>query len=396
MKTKLLYFIICIFTTIATNAQSIAVVGVATVIKGVGDGSDGWPDSDPSTPDTHIMTTQDNITFTLTGLELKSGGLKFRQDGDWTINWGGALFPTGTGIRDGANIPVIAGTYDLTFNILTGEYSFSGGPEIFIVKILGTAVTPPEGVSMATEDGETYKLTGTFTDGTAQFEINGGITGGSTFPSGTTTLNTNFIPVTAGIWAVSFNITTGQYHFIYPTISITGTGVGGWGVDIDLETIDGINYTKNGIEITPSGIPASTELKFRQDHAWTVGWAEAAWPTGTGTSIGANIPAETGTYDITFNIITGEYAFSKLLSTKEFGFSNFKAYPNPTQNNWNFTSANERIESIKIVDVLGKNVMTVSPKTNTANVDASNLTSGMYFAQIATAKAIETIKLIKN
>ena len=63
---------------------------------------------------------------------------------------------------------------------------------------------------------------------------------------------------------------------------------------------------------------------------------------------------------------------------------------------WNFTSTNDRIESVKIVDVLGKNVMTVSPKSNNVSVDGSSLTKGIYFAKIATAKATETIKLMKN
>jgi hypothetical protein len=50
--------------------------------------------------------------------------LKFAADGAWTVNWGGAGFPVGIGEQNGANIPVVAGTYDVVFNDILGEYYF--------------------------------------------------------------------------------------------------------------------------------------------------------------------------------------------------------------------------------------------------------------------------------
>jgi hypothetical protein len=58
-------------------------------------------------------------TFTLT-----DGEAKFRADNDWTVNWGGATFPGGTGTNNGPNIPAQAGTYFITLNTATGEYYF--------------------------------------------------------------------------------------------------------------------------------------------------------------------------------------------------------------------------------------------------------------------------------
>jgi len=238
-----------------------------------------------------------------------------------------------------------------------------------------------------------YKVTSTFTAGTLQFDIDGALVGGTGYPTGNAGSDTEFIPVPAGTYTVTFDLSTGDYSFAFPLISITGAGVGGWGVDTDLTTVDGVTYTINGLVIAASGDPLSSAVKFRQDHAWTVAWGGAAWPSGTVD--GSDIPAVDGTYNVTFNIVTGAYDFGTL-STKGFSSANFKVYPNPTQNVWNFTSASERIESVKIVDVLGKNVMTVSPKSNNVSVDGSSLTKGIYFAKIATAKATETIKLMKN
>lgn len=51
--------------------------------------------------------------------------LKFRANGGWDINWGNdADFPYGQGYQGGSNMKVAAGTYDVYFNDLTGQYLF--------------------------------------------------------------------------------------------------------------------------------------------------------------------------------------------------------------------------------------------------------------------------------
>ncbi len=154
---------------------------------------------------------------------------------------------------------------------------------------------------------------------------------------------------------------------------------------------NGLNYHIDNIVLTVGS------AKFRTNNAWTVNYGSNTFPTGTGTQGGADIPVSTaGTYNILLNRATGEYNFQDLLATSTFNTSNFKVYPNPTQNVWNFTSVKQAIETIQIVDVLGKTVMTVSPKELSASVDASSLTRGLYFAKIATVNATETVKLMKN
>ena len=50
--------------------------------------------------------------------------LKFAADGSWAVNWGAAGFPVGVGTQGGANIHVVAGTYDVIFNDIMGAYYF--------------------------------------------------------------------------------------------------------------------------------------------------------------------------------------------------------------------------------------------------------------------------------
>ena len=50
--------------------------------------------------------------------------LKFAANGGWAVNWGSNTFPVGTGVQNGANIPVEPGTYRIVFNDILGKYYF--------------------------------------------------------------------------------------------------------------------------------------------------------------------------------------------------------------------------------------------------------------------------------
>jgi hypothetical protein len=48
----------------------------------------------------------------------------FRKDGSSTVSWSAAQFPAGTATLNGAMIPVVMGRYRVTFDCITGEYTF--------------------------------------------------------------------------------------------------------------------------------------------------------------------------------------------------------------------------------------------------------------------------------
>ncbi|MEN9322239.1 MAG: hypothetical protein RL699_19 [Bacteroidota bacterium] len=294
MKRNLLYsLLLMLFVSFSSNAQ----------VSMIGPGASGdWG------VDVDLSST-DGVNWTLDNFIMPGGEFKFRLDHAWSVNWGATTFPTGTGTQDGPNIPAIAGTYNITFNQSTGEYSFTGGAPIPVVKLIGTAVSSVDGLTMSTADAENYYFNNaTLLDGTAQFDVDGTIYGGDAFPGGVVSDATLFIPVTAGDYtSVNLNIATGEYSFtaapVFQLISITGSGATGWGNDTDLVTTDGINYTLSGLTLSTG------EIKFRQAHDWGVNWGAASWPTGVATQGGANIPTVAGTYSVTFNRETGEYNF---------------------------------------------------------------------------------------
>ena len=171
------------------------------------------------------MGTVDGKTYTLKSCTFVDGEAKFRQDDSWNVNWGNNTFPTGTALSNGSNIPVKAGTYDVTFNIVTGNYSF----EFPMIGVIGSALNGWDvDIDMLTTDGITYTLLNyPFIDGYAKFrQDNNWVVnwGAYTFPTGWAFQYGygNDIPVPAGIYNVTFNRVTGEYTFVATTCPIAG------------------------------------------------------------------------------------------------------------------------------------------------------------------------------
>jgi len=389
MKKQLLPLLFSVFLFHISSAQVISIIGNTSP-------SGSW-DIDTN------MITSDNITYTLNNVILttatgSSTGLKFRQDASWATNWGGN-FPNGTGQLDGANIQTIAGTYDITFNRVNSTYTFilvAGFPSI---GIWGPAVDSQNGyagpdVNMATNDGISYTLSGfIFSSGNAYFrqDDNSTIVWGSTsFPTGTAVPNGPSLSIPGGEYFVTFNRTTGAYSFSFPSIGILGTGLNGFDVpDTDLSTNDGFTYIINDLNLT-NGL-----VKFRKDNSWDTNWGSADFPNGTGTQNGENIPVTAGLYSISFDRSTGDYQFLQLLNSNEFASGEFKIYPNPSNQNWTISSK-EPIESIQLIDILGKTIENSKPNSYSYLIDGTALNGGMYFVKVETTTGSTSLKLIKN
>lgn len=509
MKTKLFLFIAVLFSAFTVNAQLNSVSIVGSRIAG-----SNWPGEPGNTSSpqvdnkqmTRVTPTGDDWTIEVT--ILGTGGLKFRGNNAWAVpyNWGKAAsgndYPSNTCTIDGSDIQGIpAGTYTVTFNSATGVYNFGGGVAIPVVKLVGSAVASPTGETMTFIAGDNYELTVNLGLGSAQFDIDGTIVGGLTFPTGTagsptestpitvaksykvtynngtgdynfadgfvpksialigdgtpqgftdnpsgidtyqlknvdnlnlkyraselvlTAANVKFrqdnawavswgggfptqanalgggnIPVTpSGTYSVTLDRVTNTYNFFTPKVGIIGEAIGGWGDanEVQMTTTDGITYYLPNKAFTANG------FKFRLDQNYDKAWGGSGTFTlsGVASTTGGNLIAIAGTYDVIFNRLTGAYSLATpgtiALANNSFATKTFSVSPNPTNNNWKIASANE-ITSVQVVNVLGKVVYTSNTIANEINVDASALSNGVYFARIASANAVETVKLIKN
>lgn len=304
MKSKLLFFIVLIFNAFTINAQvnSVAIVG---------DAAGGWPDT--GTIDVHQMTSTDNENWSITQLTLTGGGIKFRANNDWTISWGATTFPSGTGANYEQNIFCFAGIYDVTFNSTTGVFNFIGGPNIPIVKLVGTAVYNPQGIVLSTTDLTNFSVQNIqLGTGTAQFMVDGVLKGNLDFPDGVAANNSDLIPVLGNLYtSITFNTNSNAYNFITPpiynTIDLVKSNNNTSQVNVtQMATDDGIIYKLFGIMLS------NDTLRFRENNNLSNSYGNISWPVGTATFSGANIPANPGTYNVKFNRLTLEYDFEEL------------------------------------------------------------------------------------
>ena len=388
MKKLLLYFIAVFFYSQINYGQVISIIGTTSPTGNFNN-------------DTDLITT-DNINYILTNVELTSAtgpatGIKFRQDHQWTINWGGN-FPNATGTQNGPNIQTVAGTYDITFNRPNGTYTFILSTGFPSIGIWGPAVNSQMGyagpdIDMTTTDGIIYTLSGFyFSSGNAYFRQNNAtnyVWGSTIFPSGTATLSGPSLFIPGNEWFVTFNRNTGAYSFTYPSIGILGTALNGFTADdTDLSTTDGYNYSISNLTFT-NGL-----VKFRKDNLWISNWGSSGFPTGTGTQAGANIPVTAGTYNVMFEKTSGNYSFSNTLSITENSISKLKIYPNPTNSFWNISNA-IAIDSIELFDVTGKTLQSFSPSAAQFRLDGNTLSNGVYFVKIKSGLDFAVQKIIK-
>lgn len=388
---KLFTLISAIAFSTLTFAQTMGIVGQFT----------NWG-TDPDI----VMTSTDGVLWEATGVVVSvNGGIKFRLDSDWANNWGwdqlSAGFPNGIAVAGGFgnDIPGVAGTYDVSFNTSTLEYSFveaaTGFDEIGFTGGFNsyTAVE-----SLSTLDGTDYFKTDFFFGApnvkfqrTAPLATNWG---GTAFPSGTATENGADIPLTVGYYNVAFNKNTLAYNFQQVPVGLIGSAIPpfDWSVDVPMESTDGgithylYNYTIG------DGV-----AKFRANGGWAVNWGGPAdFPADTAFLNGPDIAVAAGTYDtISFNRYTGQFSFGGSvepgLGIKDLEKLNASAYPVPAEDIITFVADAKDFE-VTITDLTGKVLM----KTTSSTVNISSYATGTYLYQLKSGNKIGSGKLIKK
>ncbi len=210
-----------------TGEYSFSEIGSYTTIGIIGDATPGGWDTD-----TDLDQDSEDPSVWTARFVLTDGNAKFRANDDWEVNWGSADFPIGIGVQGGADIPVVAGEYNITFNSLTGEYNFEVLVVFATIGIVGKN-SPTAGwdvdadMTRSAEDEHLWTLAeAAFTSGAGEsddgckFRAEDDWTanwGADTWPTGTGTQDGPNIPCIEGVFNVSFNDKTGEYAFMPPT-----------------------------------------------------------------------------------------------------------------------------------------------------------------------------------
>ena len=123
------------------NLNTLDYVFEYPVIGIVGPAVNGWPDAANPTPDV-VFTTADGDTYTLDNQTLSDDVMKFRQNRDWSANWGGSSFPSGTLEFNGNDLAATAGTYDIVFSRSNLTYAFNATASVDDENFAGFKVYP--------------------------------------------------------------------------------------------------------------------------------------------------------------------------------------------------------------------------------------------------------------
>jgi len=295
----------------------------------------GWTDDvmmtrDMGNPD--LFNGFISVDTTMDGDASGFVDMKFRANHDWAINWGSADFPTGIAVQDGANIPVPYGTYAVTFNCATGDYSFA--ETCGAISLIGEFNGWADDLFLTRDGNNPDKWTGTITvDTTMDGDSNGVIEmkfransdwgtnwGAADFPTGIAVQNGANIPVPYGTYAVDFNCASGEYTFTATCGNIGLIGeFNGWAADYWMarsnDNPDAWSVILTLNDAMDGNADGIIELKFRANSDWGTNWGGDGFPTGVGVQDGPNIlvPLDelgvTTDYAVSFNCATGEYNF---------------------------------------------------------------------------------------
>ncbi len=295
-----------------TTIMSIGLIGTATPF--------GWD------ADTNMVQDSADPDLWHLRIDLVDGEAKFRANDMWDINWGSTDFPVGIGDPGGDNIPVFAGTYDITFNSATGAYDFMVESSIGIIGD-ATAKGWDEDTDMFEDSTGLFFITIDLGMGAVKFRANNNWDvnwGSSDFPEGVGVQEGDDIPIDqAGTYFVTFDSTSGAYAFTalidIDTVALIGDATAGGWEEVTLLEKDAENADVwvGEVTLTDGG------LQFSVNNGEFI-LGDTSWPSGVAFAGDEETPADTiqamaGKYEVEINVQTGEYSFQEVRSFASVG-----------------------------------------------------------------------------
>ncbi|MCL5127347.1 discoidin domain-containing protein [Algibacter sp. L4_22] len=228
------------------------------------------------------------------------------------------------------------------------------------------------------------------------------VTPASQIPGTTSIVVTGADGITTKTYTVSFTVDTNTPCDGTSTDAQQGTFSNG-GYSYKFETL-GNGDVRMTFDLLEAGAVGIVAYAWKEDPfaetAMTVAETVATIDL-SGYSIGEDI-----SYAVKFAWADGGFGVTKYftytvgdactLGIESVNITAYSVFPNPTQNSWTIKTKSENISSIKVFDVLGKNVLSVAPNTTEATINGSNLKTGLYFAIIKTVKGTSSLKLLRN
>ena len=101
-------------------------------------------------------------------------------------------------------------------------------------------------------------------------------------------------------------------------------------------------------------------------------------------------------YRLKINDLDGKTDYSKIISISQKGKLNVKIYPNPAKENITIDLGEAENATIRLVDILGKEILLKSGQSGQVSLNLSSLSSGVYFVEINSKGVSVREKVVKN
>jgi len=101
--------------------------------------------------------------------------------------------------------------------------------------------------------------------------------------------------------------------------------------------------------------------------------------------------------DYGFGVTQGSFGLevTEVLSSDSFDNNSFVAYPNPVKDIFNVSYSSE-ISSVRVMNLLGQEVISTAVNATSTQIDMSQLSSGAYIVNVTVGDTIKTIKVVKQ
>ena len=365
--------------------------------------SSGYTISNSSKP-TNFFTLGDSLYFVAQNPNNQFKLYKFF--GDYTFtgtinsnwnnpnNWLAGALP---GIQDNATIPsgfninVDANAFannlnvNSPLNLTTGNLNFRGNLNLNAPVTLNANNVNLKGKNAAILNGNAINYLTTNGAGTVNVENLNPTRGQVNLPIGTAT---NFNPITIENTGISDTFSVNVQDGISNT---TGGAVNAtWNISEAIAGDSNVNVSFTWNQTQENGL-------FNRNTAAVGHYYSATW-----NSESSSIVTGTNPYTISATNISSFSPFGVLnqsalgLEDNNFVANQIQVYPNPTTTQF-YINAAERIESVEIYDVNGRKLKSVLPKTMAAEIEVTDLKTGVYFVNISThINKNQIFKLVKN
>ena len=116
-----------------------------------------------------------------------------------------------------------------------------------------------------------------------------------------------------------------------------------------------------------------------------------------GSIVGTTYYINVGHFNSSANQLEGPFTIdvTSPLSSNSFDSANFVAYPNPVKDVFNLSYTSE-ISSVRVLNLLGQEVVSKTVNATTTQVDMSQLSAGTYIVNVTVGDSVKSIKVIKQ